>query len=113
MKQIIAIIKPHMLNRVLKTLHECEHFPGVTISDCAGSGRGRGVGGRYVAAADTLFLEPHKRVEILCSDPSADLLVQLLRESAHTGHPGDGMIAVHDLDRVVRIHTGQEQDDAV
>lgn len=45
MKEIKAIIQPHMLTRVMDALHALPHFPGVTVSDCQGQGRGRGAGG--------------------------------------------------------------------
>lgn len=64
MKYITAIIQAHMLQPLIKNLHECKHYPGMTVSDCEGDGRGRGPDGHYVAAMDSLFLKPRKRIEI-------------------------------------------------
>ena len=113
MKEIKAVLQPHMLNRVLDALHKCEHFPGVTISDCNGQSRGRGAGGHFEATTDTVFLAKKVKLEVLCADAVCDHLVEVIHKAAHTGNPGDGIIMVADLDRVRRIRTGQEQDDAV
>ena len=113
MKEIKAILQPHMLNRVLDALHQCEHFPGVTISDCNGQSRGRGTGGRYEATMDTVFLAKKVKLEVLCADTACDHLVDVIQKAAHTGNPGDGIIMIADLDRVQRIRTGQKQDEAV
>lgn len=113
MKEIKAVIQPHMLAKVMDALHNCEHFPGVTISDCQGQGRGRGKHRQFEATADTVFYAKKVRLEIICSDAACDHLLGLVRNAAHTGNPGDGIIAVADVIRVARIRTGEEQDDAV
>jgi nitrogen regulatory protein P-II 1 len=113
MKEITAIIQPHMLSKVMDALHQCEHFPGVTISDCQGQSRGRGSGGRFEPTSETIFYAKKVKLEILCSDNVCDHLVGVIRKAAHTGNPGDGVIMVAELHRVVRIRTGQEQDEAV
>lgn len=113
MKQITAIVQPHMLGSVLKALHACGHFPGVTVSHCEGQGRGRGQDGQYVAEPDTLFLKKRSQIVLFCGDDACDHLVEVIQAAAHTGHSGDGMIAVCELTRVVRIHSGQEQGQAV
>ncbi|NUM55218.1 MAG: P-II family nitrogen regulator [Candidatus Hydrogenedentes bacterium] len=113
MKHILAVIQPHMLQRVVRRLHECTHYPGMTISDCDGDGRGRGPDGHYVATMESLFLKPRKRIEIFCGDDVCDHLVETIREAAHTGNSGDGIIAVTEMTRAVRIHTGQQQDNAL
>ena len=50
---------------------------------------------------------------ILCSDQLAPQIVETIRGSAHTGLPGDGLIAVSDVGQVVRIGTGEHGEDAV
>ena len=113
MKQITAVIQPHMLSKVMDALHNCEHFPGVTISDCQGQGRGRGKGGHYEATQDSIFFVKKLKLDVLCSDNVCDHLVGVIRKAAHTGNPGDGLIAVVDVARIARIRTNQEQDEAV
>lgn len=113
MKEIRAIIQPHMLSKVMDALHGCEHFPGATVSDCQGQGRGRGKGGHYEATPDSIFLAKKVKLEIFCSDAVCDHLVEVVRKAARTGNPGDGLVIVGDLHRVARIRTNQEQDEAV
>lgn len=113
MKEIKAIIRPHMFNTVMEALHVLPHFPGVTVSECQGQGRGRGTGGKFVATEQTIFFDKMVKLEILCADSVCDELVDAIQQTAHTGNPGDGVIMVAELPRVVRIRTGQEQDDAV
>ncbi len=113
MKEIKAIIQPHMLNKVMDALHECEHFPGVTIGDCQGQGRGRGKGGHFEPNQETIFYAKKVKLEMFCSDAACDHLVGVIRKAAHTGNSGDGIIMVADLSRLIRIRTGQEQDEAV
>jgi nitrogen regulatory protein P-II 1 len=113
MREIKAIIQPHMLSKVMDALHACEHFPGATVSDCQGQGRGRGAGGHYEATQETIFLAKKVKLEILCSDATSDHLVQVIQRAAHTGNPGDGIIMVADVCRVVRVRSGEEHDNAV
>ena len=113
MKEIKAIIQPHMLNRVMQALHALPHFPGATVSDCQGYGRGEGDGGSFVATEESIFPARMARIEIFCSDMLCDELVAAIQATAHTGHPGDGIIVVADLDRVIRIGSGEAQEKAV
>ncbi len=113
MKEIKAIIQPHMLTKVIDALHALSHFSGLTVSDCLGQGRGLGEGGQYVATEQTIGFHKMTKLELLCSDTAAGDIVRLIQRTAHTGNPGDGMIMIADLSRVIRIRTGQEQDEAV
>lgn len=113
MKEVIAIIQPHVLGRVMDRLHGLPHFAGATVSDCQGQGRGKGRGGHYVPSEDTIFLAKKVRLELFCSDETCDEVVDAIREAAHTGNAGDGVIAVSELCRVVRIRSGEEQEKAV
>ena len=113
MKEVKAIVQPHMLERVMKALHAFPHFPGVTVSDCQGQGRGRGSGGRFESTQETVFFKKMTKVELFCSDAIADEVIGAIQRAAHTGNPGDGVIMVADLARVVRIRSGETQDEAV
>jgi len=112
MKEIKAIIQPHMLEKVMLALHSLEHFPGVTVSDCHGQGRGRGPGGHYEPAPRDVFFSKHVKLEVFCDDAICDELVETIRLHAHTGNPGDGVITVVDLPHVIRLRTGQREKDA-
>ena len=113
MKEIKAIIQPHMLSKVMDALHNCEHFPGATISDCQGQGHGRGKGGRFEPTQETIFFAKKVKLEIFCADTVCDHLVGVIQKAAHTGNPGDGVVMVTDLAHVIRIRTGATQEETV
>ena len=113
MKEIKAIIRPHMLPRVMDALHALPHFPGVTISDCQGQGRGRGSGARYEPSEETIYFAKMIKLELFCSDETCNALVEKIRDTASTGLADDGLIAIIDLSRVVSVRTGEEQEKAV
>ena len=113
MKEIKAVIQPHMLTKVMGALHALPHFPGVTVNDCQGQGRGRGTGGHFEATPESIFFVKKVRLEIFCADAACDALVAVLQSHAHTGNAGDGIIVVIDLERVVRVRTGELQHEAV
>lgn len=113
MKEIRAIIDPALLYRVIEALHRMPHFPGTTVCDAQGQDRGHGAGGRHVSYGDTLSFTKKIKLEIYCSDAMCDELVEVIRKSARIGDTGHGLIVVADLQRVIRIRSGQEQDAAV
>jgi nitrogen regulatory protein P-II 1 len=113
MKQITAIIQPHMLSNVEHSLHELPHFPGFTLLRAKGHGRGRAAGHAYHPTQWDMDAHDKVALLILCSDALAPLIVDAIRIAAHTGLPGDGVIAVCEATEVVRIGTGERGDDAV
>jgi nitrogen regulatory protein P-II 1 len=106
MKQIIAVIQPHMLGKVEHALHALPHFPGFTLLRAKGHAHGR-VTGWDLDEHDELALF------IVSSDNLAPKIVETIRQNAHTGLAGDGIIVVTEATEVVRIRTGERGDDAV
>ncbi len=113
MKEIKAFIQPHVLGRVVQALHALPHFPGISIIDVAGQGRGRGNGGAYRVTEEEIFFHKKKLIEVVCADELATWIVEAIRVAAHTGHPGDGLIVVTEITEVVRIRTGERAEAAV
>lgn len=113
MKQIKAIIRPHMLDPVIAALHELPHFPGFTVFNAGGQGRGRGQGGAFKATEESIFQDKRAVVELIATDELADSIAATIQKAAHTGHPGDGVIAITDIARVIRIRSGETQEQAV
>ena len=113
MKQITAIIQPHMLSKVEHALHALPHFPGFTLLSAKGRGRGRAAGHAYHPTEEELDTHDKVALFILCSDELAPQIVEVIRMAAHTGLPGDGIIAVCDAIEVLRIRTGERGGDAV
>jgi nitrogen regulatory protein P-II 1 len=113
MKQITAIIQPHMLAKVERALHELPHFPGFTVLRAKGHGRGRAADHAYHATEWDMHEHDKLLLLIFCSDQLAPQIVETIRENAHTGLPGDGLIAVSEVAQVMRIRTGEHGEDAV
>jgi nitrogen regulatory protein P-II 1 len=113
MKEIKAIIHPHMVSKVVLALHEIEHFPGFTLLDARGQGRGRGAGGAYVVTENDIDYHRKVVMVVVCSDEIAPTIAETIRNAAHTGHKGDGIIIVGELADVIRIRTGEQNDLAV
>ncbi len=113
MKEIKAIVQSHLVGRVFDALQALRHFPGVTISPCEGYGRGRGQGGKFLATDDNFVLAQHTKLEVFCTDEECDRVVHAIQRSAHTGNAGDGVIIVVDLAEVVRIRSGEKENETV
>lgn len=113
MKQIKAILQPHVLTRVIHALHELPHFPGLTVLDAVGQGRGRGKGGTFELTDETLFFHQTKVLEVVASDSVTPQIVEIIKKTAHTGTHGDGIIVVTDIESTVRIRTGETSSEAL
>lgn len=113
MKDIKAIIKPEMAGRTVRALQELTRFPGLTLLNVHGQGRGRGAGGKFVLDEDTLFFHDKTIIETVAPDDLALIIVDTIAKVAHTGTKGDGLIIVTDINQVVRIRTGETQNDAL
>ncbi len=68
MHAIRAIIQPHMLGKLMRTLHEFPHFPGCTVTDARGQGRGQGAGGSYKVTEENIDYHRKVVLEIICAD---------------------------------------------
>lgn len=113
MKEIKASIQPHMADQVIKALHELPHFPGLTMFEVSGQGRGRGEGGAYLPTEETIFHDRRKLIQIVCADEVAESIAETIRQAARTGMRGDGLIVITDIGEVIRIRSGERQKQAV
>jgi nitrogen regulatory protein P-II 1 len=113
MKEIKAIIDPSTLSAVMSALHRLPHFPGITVSDAQGQGRGEGPGGKYVPHGASWSFSKKIKLEIFCSDAQCEAVVEAVSANSRQGDAAHGIIMVADLERVIRTRTGQEQDGAL
>ncbi len=112
MKLVTAIVKPHKVEEVKDGLQELG-IEGLTLSEVRGYGRQRGHTEVYRGAEYQIEFVPKARLEILCSSEQVDDVVDAIVKAARTGQVGDGKIFVADVDRVVRIRTGEEDAEAL
>jgi len=109
MKTIIAIIKPIKLEPVREALAAIGRR-GLTVTRVEGCGHGRPDiqrGSEY-----TGDLLERVRVEVVLPDERVAEAVRAIETAAHTGHAGDGIIAVYPMDEIVRISTGERGEPA-
>ncbi len=113
MLRVRAIVHPHRLGEVVRALHSLPHFPGFSVQDVRGQGRGRGAGGSFKVVEDEIDYHKKTAIEVVCSGGQVEEVVQAVLHAARTGHAGDGIVTVEPLVRVVRIRTGDEGEGAV
>ncbi len=113
MRQIIAVLQPHMLNKVEHALHALPRFPGFTLLRAKGHARGRAPGHAFQATEWDLFEHDKVALLIVSSNELAPRIVEAIEQNAHTGLPGEGVIVVTEAREVVRIRTGERGDAAV
>lgn len=112
MKLVLAIIKPHKLDEVREALGTID-VQGLTVSEARGYGRQKGHTEIYRGAEYETSLVPKVRVEVVVTADYADRVVETIEHAARTGAIGDGKIFVIDVDRAVRIRTGEQNNDAL
>src|SRR5687767_8609121 len=110
-KIVTAIIKPHVLDAVKDSLKGAG-VQGMTVTEVKGFGRQGGHTETYRGAEYTVDLVPKVRVEVLCAAGDAANVMETIRASANTGKIGDGKVWIADIDRLMRIRTGEMDTDA-
>lgn len=112
MKLITAIIRPHKLEDVRNALDR-ESIASMTITEVKGCGRQKGHVEIYRGAEYDVQLIPKIKLEVIVRDDQVDNAVEIIGESSRTGRVGDGKIFVFDLDKVVRVRTGETDNAAL
>lgn len=113
MKQIQAYIKPHKTGDVARALRRVSGLSGMTVFDARGWGHGKMRAEGHHAEAGISDFEPHTKIEICCDDDVVEQAVEAIRKAAHTGLAGDGKVYVVNVESVVRISTGQRDEEAL
>ena len=109
---ISAIIKPFKLDDVREALADLG-IEGMTVVDVKGFGRQRGHTELYRGAEYKVDFIPKIKLEIATRSENCQRVVETITKIAGTGKIGDGKIFVYDLDQIVRIRTGELDDDAI
>jgi nitrogen regulatory protein P-II 1 len=112
MKRIEAIIKPFKLEDVKDALAEAG-ITGMTVSDVKGYGRQQGHSELYRGAEYVVDFIPKIKLDLIVSADNVDNIIELISNSAKTGKIGDGKIFVSAVEKVVRIRTGEEDEEAI
>ena len=112
MKLITAVIKPFKLDEVKDAL-KSNGVTGITVTEVRGFGRQGGHTETYRGAEYKIDFVPKVSMSIVIDDDQVDTVVDIIAAAARTDKIGDGKIWVTDVDRVVRIRTGEEGSEAV
>ncbi|HEX3347655.1 MAG TPA: P-II family nitrogen regulator [Acetobacteraceae bacterium] len=106
MKLIMAIIKPFKLDDVREALTPLG-VQGLTVSEVKGFGRQKGQTEIYRGAEYQVNFLPKVKIEVAVPDDLAEGVVEAIQKAARTGKIGDGKIFIMELERAVRIRTGE------
>jgi len=112
MKKIEAVIKPFKLEDVKDALAEIG-VTGMTVSEVKGYGRQKGHSELYRGAEYVVDFLPKVKMEMVVDNEQVDQVVNTVVEAARTGKIGDGKIFVSDIDKIIRIRTGETDSEAI
>ena len=112
MKKIEAIIRPFKLEDVKIALVN-SGIVGMTVSEVRGFGRQKGQVERYRGSEFTVEFLQKLKVEVVVDDEKVNSVIDAIAEAAKTGEIGDGKIFISSIDSVVRIRTGESDEEAL
>lgn len=112
MKLVTAIFKPFKLDEVREALSEIG-VTGMTVTEVRGVGRQKGHTELYRGAEYTVDFNPKTKLEVGIPQSQLDAAVDAITSASATGKIGDGKIFISDLERVIRIRTGESGESAL
>ena len=112
MKKIEAIIREEKLDAVKKALEEKSYF-GMTVSEVSGRGKQKGIPLQWRAGEYRVDLLPKLKLELVVLDDDVSAAIDAIVRNSRTGETGDGKIFVLPVEHVVRVRTGDVDDDAI
>lgn len=112
MKLVVAMVQPHKLPDVKKALFDAD-IHKMTVTNVLGCGQQKGFSETYRGIVHEVNLLKKIRFEIAVNEEFVDATVQAIIKGAKSGQIGDGKIMVLNLERCVRIRTGEEGKDAI
>jgi len=112
MKKVEAVIKPFKLDDVREALSEIG-ITGMTVVEVKGFGRQKGHTELYRGAEYVVDFLPKVKIEVVIGENQLDACVEAISGAARTGKIGDGKIFITNVQRIIRIRTGEEDRDAI
>jgi len=111
-KKIEAIIREEKLDAVKKALEEKSYF-GMTVSEVSGRGKQKGIPLQWRVGEYRVDLLPKLKIELVVLDEDVPVVIDAILRNARTGETGDGKIFVLPVEHVVRVRTGDIDENAV
>jgi nitrogen regulatory protein PII len=112
MKLITAVVKPFKLDDVKDAL-KTAGVQGITVSEVRGFGRQGGHTETYRGAEYNIDFVPKVRIELVVDDTAVNSVIEAISKAANTGKIGDGKIWITNVERIIRIRTGEQGADAL
>jgi nitrogen regulatory protein P-II 1 len=112
MKKIEAIIREERLEAVKKALEEKSYF-GMTVSEVSGRGKQKGIPLQWRVGEYRVDLLPKLKIELVVLDEDVSVAIDAIARNARTGEMGDGKIFVLPVESVVRVRTGDRDENAI
>jgi nitrogen regulatory protein P-II 1 len=112
MKKVTAIIRPHKLEDIKRALVNAG-IVGITVSEVRGFGQQKGQTQSYRGSEYTIEFLQKRRIEVVVNDALVETAVGCITGAAQTGNIGDGKIFVSAVSKVIRIRTGEADQDAL
>jgi len=112
LKLVTAILRPEILDKVREALCDVD-IPGMTVTEVKGFGKQKGHTEQYRGTEFTVEFVHKVKLEIAIYTKNLDLVINVISDIARSGQKGDGKIFVSDIEKVVRIRTGETNQDAL
>ena len=112
MKKIEEIIKPFKMEEVKSALMDLG-IQGMTVVEVKGFGRQKGHTEIYRGSEYTVDFLPKIKIEVVVADNQVGTVMEAIIKTAKTGKIGDGKIFVSTVEKVIRIRTGDTDEQAV
>lgn len=112
MKEIKAYIRLAKAEEVIHALREAD-IPGLTVIDVRAVGAAVEPEKAKYSIEYVERISPITKLEVICKDEDVERLCKVIREKAYTGRKGDGMIFVSDVEKCIKIRTGEQGEGAL
>ena len=112
MQKIEAIIKPFKVDDVREALSEIG-IAGMTVTEGKGFGRQKGHTELYRGAEYVVDFLPKVKIEVVVANSDSERCIEAITAATRTGRIGDGKIFVAPIEKVIRIRTGEQDEDAI
>ena len=112
MKRIVAIIRVEKFEDVKDALEKLG-YPGMTKTMVEGHGKQKGIKQQFRGTVYEVEFSPKMKIELVVPDKEVDGIIDTIVNNARTGEVGDGKIFVSPIERVVRVRTGEKDEEAL
>ncbi len=112
MKKIEAVVRHFKLEDVKSAITEAG-VQGMTVTEVRGFGRQKGHKETYRGAEYIVDFMPKVKIEVVVADDLEEKIVEAIVNSARTGQVGDGKIFITNIEKIIRIRTGEVDESAI